>query len=134
MHTHQTTIRLHNTDAGGRLFFAEQFRLAHDAYESFMESAGYPFAALPADASFLIPIVHARADFLKPLFAGDRITIRMTAEKIGDTSFTLGYTFLRNGAEPVGTARTVHVLTDKKDGRKHSLVPQLREKLAGIAQ
>jgi len=133
MFSHQTTIRLYNTDAGGVLFFAEQFKLAHDAYESFMESAGFPLTALIKDSAYRLPIVHAEADFLKPLAAGDRITVRIKADRIGDTSFTLAYTLLRNGSDPVGTAKTVHVLIDKNNGGKRMLLPELREKLVAIA-
>ncbi len=134
MFVHHTAIRLHNTDAAGLLFFADQFQLAHDAYESFMESIGYPFAEQLRTAPYLLPIVHAEADFVKPLLTGDRITIQVVAERIGDTSFTLGYTLLRNQSEMVGTVKTVHVLIDKRDGRKRSLLPEFRAKLNTIAQ
>jgi len=102
MFTYNTMIRLHNTDAAGLLFFAEQFRLAHDAYEAFMESIGYAFAPLIRTSPFLLPIVHAEADLLQRLETGDRITIQIVAERVGSTSFTLAYTLLRNGSETVG--------------------------------
>ncbi len=133
MFTHQTTIRLHHTDAAGLLFFAEQFNLAHDAYESFMESIGYPFAPLLRTSQYLLPIVHAEADFGAALNTGDKIAIQVTAERIGDTSFTLGYTLLRNGSEPVGSVKTVHVLIDKRTGQTLTLLPDLRTKLATIS-
>jgi hypothetical protein len=38
MYTYQTTIRLHHTDAAGVVFFSNLFVIAHDAYESFLES------------------------------------------------------------------------------------------------
>lgn len=134
MYILQTTVRLHNTDAAGLLFFAEQFRLAHDAYESFMESIGYAFAPLIRKSDFLLPIVHAEADFLKPLSTGDRLEIQVRAERIGDSSFTLGYTLLRDRTETVGTVRTVHVLINKEDGASLSLLPELRRNLETIAQ
>jgi len=134
MYIHQTIVRLHNTDAAGLLFFAEQFRLAHDAYESFMESIGYPFAPLIRNSDFLLPIVHAEADFLKPLSTGDRLEIQVKAEKVGDSSFTLAYALMRNRSEPVGTVTTVHVLINKRDGSSLSLLPELRQKLETIGQ
>ena len=83
MFIHQTTIRLHHTDAAGLLFFADQFKLAHDAYESFMESIGYPFAPLLRTSQYLLPIVHAEADYGAALSTGDKITIQVTAERVG---------------------------------------------------
>lgn len=134
MFIYKTTVRLHHTDAAGLLFFAEQFKLAHDAYESFMESIGYPFAPLIRTSEFLLPIVHAEADFLKPLSTGDRLEIQLRAEKIGDSSFTLAYSLLRDHSEPVGTVKTVHVLINKRNGQSQSLLPELRSKLETIAQ
>lgn len=133
MYTHQTTIRLHHTDAAGLLFFAEQFNLAHDAYESFMESIGYAFAPFLRASQYLLPIVHAEAEYGAALSTGDKIAIQVTAERIGDTSFTLGYLFLRNGSEPVGSVKTVHVLIDKRSGQAITLLPDLRAKLVAIA-
>ncbi|MBK7142940.1 MAG: acyl-CoA thioesterase [bacterium] len=133
MFIHQTTIRLHHTDAAGLLFFADQFKLAHDAYESFMESIGYPFAPLLRTSQYLLPIVHAEADYGAALSTGDKITIQVTAERVGDTSFTLTYRLLRDGNEPVGSVKTVHVLVDKRTGQTLTLLPDLRTKLAAIA-
>ncbi len=133
MFIHETKIRLHHTDAAGLLFFAEQFNLAHDAYESFMESIGYPFAPLLRTSTYLLPIVHAEADFGAALNTGDNITIHLTAERIGDTSFTLKYLLFRDKTEQVGSVKTVHVLVDKRTGQTLTLLPDLRTKLAAIA-
>jgi 1,4-dihydroxy-2-naphthoyl-CoA hydrolase len=134
MFVYHTTIRLHNTDAAGIMFFAEFFTLAHDAYESFMESIGYPFAPLLKQSEFLLPIVHAEADYKKSLLTGDKVKIQLTTEKIGDSSFILAYTISRNDSDIVGTVKTVHALIDKRDGQKKTLMPELREKLKGISQ
>lgn len=134
MFTYETTVRLHHTDAAGLLFFAEQFSLAHDAYETLMESIGYPFAPLIRTSHFLLPIVHAEGDYLAALSTGDKLTIQVTAERIGDTSFTLAYTLFRDGSEPVGTVKTVHVLIDKRSSQPLTLLPELRAKLQQISQ
>jgi acyl-CoA thioesterase FadM len=33
----QTNVKLHDTDAAGILFFSNHFRIAHTAYEDFMQ-------------------------------------------------------------------------------------------------
>lgn len=134
MFIHQTAVRLHHTDAAGLLFFAEQFQLAHDAYETFMESIGYAFAPLIRNSEYLLPIVHAEADFMKPLSTGDKIEIQVKAEKIGDSSFTLAYALLRDRTELVGTVRTVHVLINRRSGESISILPELRRQLETISQ
>jgi len=129
MMTIETTVKLHDTDAAGLLFFGHQFRMAHDAYEHFLNTSGHSFAWILRESDFFLPIVHAEADYKAPLFAGDRLTIRVRTESIGRTSFVLGYEFLNEQADTVGTAQTVHVCIDKKDRQKRSLPESLRTAL-----
>jgi 1,4-dihydroxy-2-naphthoyl-CoA hydrolase len=130
---YRTAVRLHHTDAAGLLFFADQFKLAHDAYETFMESAGFPFAPLIRSSEFLLPIVHAEADFKAMLQTGDQLLIQVRAERIGETSFTLAYTLLRNDTEIVGTVKTIHAMVHRSDMQKRPLASDLRKALEGIA-
>lgn len=129
--TYQTTIKFHETDAAARLFFAQQFKICHDAYEAWLEVAGLRLADIVTGEDFALPIVHAEADFLAPLFVGDRLLVVVEIAKVGQSSFTLGYT-LQKGRQTVGTARTVHVAVDKKRGQKIRLPDKLRQILANI--
>lgn len=69
MFTYKTTIKLHETDAAGLLFFSQQFKLIHDAYEELLDSRRDRFRGHAKKEDFL-PIVHAEADYKKPLFVG----------------------------------------------------------------
>ena len=124
-----TSVRLHDTDAAGLLFFAHQFRIAHDAYESFMEQIGYSFASIFREDDYLLPIVHAEADYTAILNVGDRLAVRLVAEKIGETSFTLAYDLINDSGKSVGTVRTVHVCLDKSQREKRPLPDGLRQAL-----
>ena len=132
MYLYQTKIKLHQTDAAGLLFFAHQFEIIHDAYESLLERIGFGFAELIRKKDFFLPIVHAEADYKKPLFVGDVIEIQVRVENIGETSFTFSYLLLNHKAEVIGTARTVHVTMDKKTQQKISLPPAMREKIQAL--
>ena len=70
MYTYATSVKLHDTDAAGLLFFAHQLTMVHDAYESFMESAGFSLGRVIRESDFLIAIVHTEADFTSPLYVG----------------------------------------------------------------
>ena len=83
------TVKLHDTDAAGILFFANQFKMAHDIYESFLGRMGFGLSQRFARRDFFLPIVHAEADYYQPLNVGDVIEIAMSVTKIGKTSFTL---------------------------------------------
>ena len=132
MYTYQTKIKLHETDAAGLLFFANQFKLVHDAYESLLENVGFGFAQLLRDKDFFLPIVHAEADYKLPLFVGDVIEIQVTVEKIGDTSFTFAYKLVNHKGELVGTAKTVHVTIDKATHTKIPLPSDMRDKIKAV--
>ncbi len=129
MFTLNISIKLHDTDAAGLLFYANQFRLAHDAYEGFMEEIGFGFASIIKDSDFLLPIVHAEADYKAELSVGDRVTVRLTTEKVGDSSFTLAYELLDAEGKPVGSVKTVHVCLDKVTRKKKALSGDLRSAL-----
>ena len=133
MFSHRTVVRLHDTDAAGILFFAHQFKIAHDAYESFMEGSGNSFASIFRDQTMLIPIVHAEADYEAALEVGDYLSVRMVAEQIGDSSFALSYKLVDNDDRVVGTVKTVHVCINRQSGEKISVPDKLRRALEAIA-
>lgn len=126
MYSYETSVKLHDTDAAGLLFFAHQLTMVHDAYESFMESVGFSLASVIRESNFLIAIVHTEADFTKPLYVGDQLKIELTVEKLGDSSYTLVYELLTDNQESAGKAKTVHVCIDKESRKKKSLPEGLR--------
>src|SRR5580692_286582 len=80
MFTYTTKIRLHDTDAAGIIFFANQFKIVHDAYEDLLESFGWSFHTMLKGTSYFLPIVHAESDYKAPVLVGDIIVI---AIKVG---------------------------------------------------
>ena len=132
MYIYQTKIKLHETDAAGLLFFSNQFKIIHDAYEALLETIGFGFAELIRNKDFFLPIVHSESDYKLPLFVGDVLEVRVKTEKVGQTSFTLAYTLLNTQQQVVGTARTVHVTVDKKANQKIPLPQDMRRKIENL--
>ena len=120
---------MHDTDAAGILFFGHQFKIIHDAYEQFLESVDFSFAKLLRETNFFIPIIHAEADYKSPLFVGDQLTIKGRLEKVGESSFIIDYEIIDTHNVIVGTARTVHVATNKKTRKKIPLPPNFKKNL-----
>ena len=133
IYTYSHTIKLHETDAAGLLFFSHQFELMHDAYESLLEKIGFGFAVLIREKDYFLPIVHAEADYKAALFVGDRIDIHVSVEKIGTTSFTFAYQIFKADKTLVGGGRTVHVTMNKKTQTKISLPEDMRAAITKIA-
>ncbi len=132
MYTVNTIVRLPDTDAAGILFFGNYFRMAHDAYEAFMESIGFSFSQIIKDADFLVLIARAEADYEKPLRLGEKVTVELEVEDIGQTSFALSYSLKNTHEDIAATIKTVHVTVEKKSGDKIPLPEKLRGKLANI--
>ena len=122
-------IKLHDTDAAGILFFASQFKMAHDVYEKFLGQIGFPFIQRFKVKDFYIPIVHAEADYRQPLKVGDVVEVALEVANIGKSSFTLEFTLTDLDGITVGTARMVHVTIDPQTMKKIDLPGDFRAKL-----
>jgi 1,4-dihydroxy-2-naphthoyl-CoA hydrolase len=132
MYEYKTTVKLHETDAAGILFFSHQFKLLHDAYEALLEKMGLGFAILIRERPYFLPIVHASSDYKAPLFVGDRLTIQVVVQHIGTTSFTFSYRILNDQRNIVGTGKTVHVTINKKTRQKIPLPAEMREAITQL--
>ena len=124
---HRFRVALHDTDAAGVLFFAHLFRHAHDAYEAWMARLGFPLDAMLRDGELRLPLVHAEADYRRPLHHGAAVTVQLIPAAVGERSFTLDYRFQTADGALAATARTVHAAIDT-NGRRN-LSTQLRQAL-----
>ena len=122
-------VKLQDTDAAGILFFASQLIYAHETFEKFMEQIGFDVPRILKDESYILPIVHADADYSRPLGVGDRLEIELIVAEIGNTSFTLNYFVRKEDGSDVGSCRTVHVTIDKNNRKKIPLPTELRQAL-----
>ena len=105
-------VRLRDTDATGVLYFTEQLRMALDALDDH-----FPLQNILKSNDLLLPIVHVEADYFSPLRVGDEVEISLNIEKIGTTSFSIGYLFLDPlTKKKVGFVKIVHVVTSRKEG------------------
>ncbi len=97
-------IRLRDTDATGVIYFTEQMRLALEVLEELFSLKDM------LEGSFLLPVVHAEADYFSPLRVGDEVDITPSVQKIGTSSFTLSYRFWDTHREKeAGCVTIVHV-------------------------
>jgi YbgC/YbaW family acyl-CoA thioester hydrolase len=132
MFEHATEVRLVDTDAAGLVFFANHFKIAHNVYETFMASIGFGLHDIIEDGRFLLPIVHAEADYKAPLRLGDRFRISLRST-VQDHSFVLTYYFRDLSGNVLAEITTVHVFVDKETGEKVFLSEELRSGLMTIS-
>jgi len=120
---------MHDTDAAGILFFANQFLYMHDTYEEFLRTIGYPMEQLIGSEPFFVPIVHAEAQFTKQLAIGDELVMALEIERVGISSYTLIYKLLTSSGQVAGTGKTVHVSVGRLSREKIELPAGFREAL-----
>ena len=129
---HSLTVPFQDIDAAGIVFYAHLFRYAHEAYEHFMQQTGCSLHRLLTEGSYLLPLVHAEADYHRPLRHADRLTIELRLQKLGQSSFTLGYRVLGEDQTEHAGLETVHVALDRTTHQPMALPDSLREALASI--
>ncbi|MBK1646100.1 thioesterase [Thiocapsa imhoffii] len=123
--TYDFEVRLHDTDAAGRLFFAHLFRHAHDAYEVFMDRLGLPLHTLIDAGEILLPLVHAQADYRHPLHHGEPVRVTLRIAELRTRSFAVAYRFENADGVLAATALTVHLQV----GADGTPAPQLAHSL-----
>ena len=129
MDLHKLTAQVHDTDAAGVIYFANFYRMAHSTYESFMESIGFSIRYYLDQADVLPLIVHSEADYKKSVRTGDKLTVELKVEKVGNSSYALAYQITNDQEEIVAVLKTVHVSVDKKNRSTVPLPENLKEKL-----
>ena len=102
------TIPFQDIDAAGVLFFAHLFRYAHEAYEKFMSDHDHALTDIIKEGECLLPLVHAKADYRKPIRHFETITIALQVKKVGKSSFTLHYHFYDDSGALRAEVETVH--------------------------
>ncbi len=132
--TYTFSVRLHDTDAAGRLFFGHLFRHAHDAYEAFMAQIGLPLERLIRDDEILLPLVHAEADYHRPLRQGDRVQVAVAIEEIRTRSFAVGYRFETQDGTLAATAKTVHLQINRDGSPASCLADGIRQAIHPYTQ
>ncbi|MEL6780130.1 MAG: thioesterase family protein [Cyanobacteria bacterium J06597_16] len=149
--TYTRTIRFHETDAAGVVYFANLLTLCHEAYEASLAEAGIALKTFfSTKGGLAVPVVHAEADFYRPLHCGDAIAITLTPTQLTHNSFEIDYKItpqrFEQGAlgtsnpdnltpddlppgdsndKPLATALTRHVCINPKTHRRQELTAPL---------
>jgi 1,4-dihydroxy-2-naphthoyl-CoA hydrolase len=109
------TIQFRDTDAAGVVYFANILSICHVAYEASLIGSGIDLKKFVNNPEFAVPITHASADFFKPLYCGDRITIELTPRSIDSARFEIAYQL------SAATATTKHVVINPNTRKRQEL-------------
>ncbi|MDB6126801.1 MAG: thioesterase superfamily protein [Verrucomicrobia bacterium] len=131
--THTRTIRLADTDAAGVVFFARTLMLCHEAYEESLARAGIDLKQFLGVADLIVPISKCEADYLRPLYCGDKVKISVTPSALTSSSFAIAFEITKLGPpdKVAARVRTEHVATSLKKRARVDLSPALAAWIAG---
>lgn len=108
MIVHERNVRFEEVDAAGIVFFSRFMEYCHEAMERFFDGVPGGYVALITKRRIGFPAVHVDATWKAPLRYGDGMRIEVSVAKLGTTSLTLRYRFVRKGDE-VECALVEHV-------------------------
>lgn len=127
-----TRVRFVDTDASLRIHFTAMLRHFEAAEQEFLRSLGLEFQDLHA-TGVGFPRVHVECDYSGAVRYDDQLEIAVTVERIGRTSYTLGYTAGVEG-RPVARGRITVVALDLKTQKATPLPEALARKFGEAGQ
>ena len=129
IYKHPITIPFQDIDAAGVVFFVHLFRYAHESYEAFMGDIRQPLDRLLAEGKNHLPIVHAEADYHRPLHYGEQVVLELSVVALANSSFCLAYRCMSSDGICYAEIKTVHVALDAQTKKKIIIPASLRAEL-----
>jgi acyl-CoA thioester hydrolase len=128
-YVHRVEVRYLEVDRQGVVFNGWYLAYFDDAMSGLLAHGGLPYPELLA-SGYDVMLVHTELDWTAGVGFGDDVTVEVSTDRIGTTSFTLGFAVRRGAAEVVCRGRTVYVAVAVEDYAKREIPPRLRAALA----
>ena len=132
-------VRFGDTDAAGVMHFHQLLRWCHEAWEERLERYGVgAHAVVPGCRgqerwpAIALPVVHCRADFLRPVHGGDQLSVHLTPQRLDPSSFEVHHCFLL-GQQDVARGWIRHVAISTET-RQRCALPDAIERWLEAAQ
>jgi acyl-CoA thioester hydrolase len=130
--------RYAEVDQQGVVFNGHYLTWFDEACTGFLDHLDVTYPGLIASGHD-IQVVHSEIDYLGPVRWRDSVRVEVHCERIGSTSFTLGFSVLRSDGSDPATAeqtsvrgRNVYVVVSTDDWGKRPIPTVLREALTSV--
>jgi 1,4-dihydroxy-2-naphthoyl-CoA hydrolase len=125
--SYERIIHFADTDAAGVVYFPNYLSICHEAYEEALATTGIKPRSFFADRGLVIPVSKSSADYLRPLYCGDKVRVTLKPELLTENSYAIEYEMLRLGstAKLAATVRTAHVCIDSTTRERTALPADL---------
>jgi 1,4-dihydroxy-2-naphthoyl-CoA hydrolase len=128
MFTSKVKVYFYDADPAGIIFYASLFKFVHAAFEDFMRSL-HTERDFFFDKDYVLPIMHAEADYVKPIKVGDELRVDVVVSSLRESSFEMSYKFYKNENEFTAIAKTVHVCVQKNEFKKIAMPKDFADQL-----
>jgi len=109
---HSFTVRFGEVDAAGVVYFARIFDYAHRAYEDVLTHLGFPLDRILQEDGWGMPLVHAEADFVRPMRLGESLTVDVDITALSERRVSFGFS-IRDDRDTVrAVVRCDHAFVD----------------------
>ncbi|GIW72066.1 MAG: 1,4-dihydroxy-2-naphthoyl-CoA hydrolase [Planctomycetota bacterium] len=129
---HTVTVRFNEVDRAGIAFFGRVFEWCHEAYEELFAAAGFPVQRIFEREDWAMPLVHAEADYRRPMRLGEQLRIEVRIERLGAHSMTFGYTIHGADGSLRASAKLVHAFVELAQFRRRAVPEELCRALAAL--
>jgi acyl-CoA thioester hydrolase len=121
-------VQFFEVDLQGVVFNMWYLAWFDTAMSAYLAKLGFPYDETKRDG-WDVQLVHTEVDWRGGASFGDEVVVEVTADRIGTTSFTLGYRVLR-GDELLVAAKTVYVVVGIDGSGKRRVPDELRAALS----
>ncbi len=128
---HTVTVRFHEVDRAGITFFGRVFEYCHETFEEVLKASDDSLEACFDEEGWSMPLVHAEADYRRPMRMGERLSVRLTVERVGKRSMTFAYTVAGPDGEERARVKLVHAFIRLSDFGPHPVPERVLRALAG---
>lgn len=127
--------RFAEIDQQGVVFNAHYLTWFDEACTGFLDHLDVTYPGL-IDSGYDIQVVHSEVDFSGPVRWRDQVRVEVRCDRIGSTSFTLGFDVVRStpttDEQTVVRGRNVYVVVSTEDWAKRPIPAVLRDALTSV--
>lgn len=126
-------VRFGDCDPAGLVYYPTLYHYCHVAFEEAWRGAlGIAYPELVNDRRLGFPTVHVETDFLSPARYGDRVEMRVSVPRVGDSSVTFRFEGSVDGRDVLRSTH-VKVCMDLDAHEKRTIPGEIRAAFAALA-
>jgi len=105
-------VRFGEVDAAGVVYFSRIFDYAHRAYEDMLAAMDLPLNRILKEDGWGMPLVHAEADFSRPMHLGESLVVDVEVAELGERRVSFAFQIRDLSGQSRAEVRCDHAFVD----------------------